>query len=727
MATILDVAKLAGVSQGTVSNVLNNKGNVSAKKIQAVEEAAKELGFTINERAKMLRKGSTNLISVILPNLEFSHYRDFYNSFKLNVEKRRYSTEVLISNDNPQTEIELIQKAKSAMAEGIITFTCLDEAEQEYKKSGINKVIFIERKPKFSAEYYGFEYDKAGEELAHYIAERKVHNLVLVTSSENFSNERVFIEAFRKVLEKTEAVVLTHVVTDAFRISNSILDIFISSDKIDAIITTSKGFADKIHEIQSSMFSNRYCDIVTLSPVYSLPEKNFIKYELNYSLLGKHVADRIVESVNQKSWGKEHIYKNDGIRRWNHIKLKEKQAKCLNVLTIDSPEALAMKGLAQLYTEKTGTEIKVVVLSYDEIYEQLNSANEMQLFDIFRIDMTWISWFADKTLRPLNEIDPEVGNVFEEYIPTLEKKYSIVNDMIYALPTSPSSQMLFYRKDLFENVAIQRVFSEKFGKKLKVPKNFVEYNQIAKFFTELTNELHDVPVKYGTTLTWGNTGVAATEFLTRYFSHKKNLYNKEGKIVLNDEIGMIAMDELMEIVPYTEGIQTSWWTTSAKAFANGDVAMSIMFSNYASEILGSKSKIVDKIGFSMVPGGNPVLGGGALAVAKTSKYPEDALEFIKWVTKEPVASAIAALGGVSPCRKTYDKYDIINTFPWLELTKECFAVSQTQRIPEGMNIPFDERQFLKILGMAVKGVALGLMEKEEALNQVQRMIEEEIL
>lgn len=28
MATILDVARLAGVSQGTVSNVLNGKGNV---------------------------------------------------------------------------------------------------------------------------------------------------------------------------------------------------------------------------------------------------------------------------------------------------------------------------------------------------------------------------------------------------------------------------------------------------------------------------------------------------------------------------------------------------------------------------------------------------------------------------------------------------------------------------------------------------------------------------
>lgn len=46
MPTILDVARLAGVSQGTASNVLNRKGNVSSEKIRLVEEAAQELGFT---------------------------------------------------------------------------------------------------------------------------------------------------------------------------------------------------------------------------------------------------------------------------------------------------------------------------------------------------------------------------------------------------------------------------------------------------------------------------------------------------------------------------------------------------------------------------------------------------------------------------------------------------------------------------------------------------------
>lgn len=73
---------------------------------------------------------------------------------------------------------------------------------------------------------------------------------------------------------------------------------------------------------------------------------------------------------------------------------------------------------------------------------------------------------------------------------------------------------------------------------------------------------------------------------------------------------------MVEAQKYAPGKTARWWTTAAKEFANGNVAMMINFSNYASEILGYNSKIVGNVGFGMVPGGNPIYGGGSLAVSK---------------------------------------------------------------------------------------------------------------
>ena len=90
MATLKDVAKLAGVSYGTVSNVLNGNGKVSSAKIMAVQQAAQALGYVMNGRAKSLREGRSSRLAVVLPNLHHAQYSDFYTSFSRYAEEHGY-------------------------------------------------------------------------------------------------------------------------------------------------------------------------------------------------------------------------------------------------------------------------------------------------------------------------------------------------------------------------------------------------------------------------------------------------------------------------------------------------------------------------------------------------------------------------------------------------------------------------------------------------------------
>lgn len=74
--TSTDIAKAAGVSQATVSMVLNKKYNVSFSKetIQKVEQAAREMGYNIPKRRPRKDAGNSRLIIVFCPTLTNPYY-----------------------------------------------------------------------------------------------------------------------------------------------------------------------------------------------------------------------------------------------------------------------------------------------------------------------------------------------------------------------------------------------------------------------------------------------------------------------------------------------------------------------------------------------------------------------------------------------------------------------------------------------------------------------------
>ena len=87
-----DVAKLAGVSAGTVSRVMNGKSDqgipISEDTRQRVLEAAAQLGYTANPVAQMLARGQNNLIGVFTYEATFpSEQADVFFPYLLGVQE----------------------------------------------------------------------------------------------------------------------------------------------------------------------------------------------------------------------------------------------------------------------------------------------------------------------------------------------------------------------------------------------------------------------------------------------------------------------------------------------------------------------------------------------------------------------------------------------------------------------------------------------------------------
>lgn len=122
MPTMNDVAKKAGVSRGTVSNVINGQ-NVRPELKKKVEEAIKELGYIPNANARSLKSNKTQTVVVILPTL----WNPFFSKLATEIEKELhqngYKLLLCLSDNDEQREIDYVEMAKQNKADGILSIT----------------------------------------------------------------------------------------------------------------------------------------------------------------------------------------------------------------------------------------------------------------------------------------------------------------------------------------------------------------------------------------------------------------------------------------------------------------------------------------------------------------------------------------------------------------------------------------------------------------------------
>ena len=120
MATIRDVAKEAGVSVGTVSNVLNDIPCVSEKKIKQVKDAIEKLGYRRNSVASQLRSNVSNTIGLIVPDITNPFYSEIARGVDDEARRQDYNVFLCNKDRSEKRERDLVSSLSAKGVDGII-------------------------------------------------------------------------------------------------------------------------------------------------------------------------------------------------------------------------------------------------------------------------------------------------------------------------------------------------------------------------------------------------------------------------------------------------------------------------------------------------------------------------------------------------------------------------------------------------------------------------------
>ena len=139
--TMQDVARVAGVSMGTASAVINGSGNVSQSRKERVLDAIQMLDYHPDQVARSLRKGRTHVIGMVIPDLTHEFYPEVIRGAQDAAGESGFSVILCDSKDVYELEREHIRMLRGRRVDGIL-LACSESSRSRTPGSRTPTVYF---------------------------------------------------------------------------------------------------------------------------------------------------------------------------------------------------------------------------------------------------------------------------------------------------------------------------------------------------------------------------------------------------------------------------------------------------------------------------------------------------------------------------------------------------------------------------------------------------------
>jgi DNA-binding LacI/PurR family transcriptional regulator len=208
MANMQEIAKMAGVSLGTVSHVLNNTAKVREPTRKRVLEAVQAAGYQPSQLARALRRDKTNMIGMIIPDIT----NPFFPAVVRGAEDVAFSNGyrlILCNTDNDHfKELVHLNELRTYLPAGLIVipsnFSDLTAQAESYRRAGTG-VVCIDRLPKnWSGDSVTADNEAGAYNATRFLLQMKHTRLAAITGPLHLTNAKERLDGFKRAVRQSK-------------------------------------------------------------------------------------------------------------------------------------------------------------------------------------------------------------------------------------------------------------------------------------------------------------------------------------------------------------------------------------------------------------------------------------------------------------------------------------------------------------------------------------------
>ena len=201
-----ELAKLAGVSSGTVSNVISGSTGVSEESRRKVLEAIRVLNYQPNLIARSLKTNRTNTLGIVVPDITIPFFPKIIRGAESAARERGYFLMVLDSESSHIREIDMIALLRAQRVEGILLVAAGGEMlspELTASLTSSSPVICLDRLPvDLDVDSVCVDDCGAAEMAISHLMGMGHREIAIITGPLTLHNEQERLRGYRQALKK---------------------------------------------------------------------------------------------------------------------------------------------------------------------------------------------------------------------------------------------------------------------------------------------------------------------------------------------------------------------------------------------------------------------------------------------------------------------------------------------------------------------------------------------